>query len=263
MPRKPDGASRLWAQVRWGFAAGELAAARDLAAALEPAARVFEAWEVTGEGPWLTAEGLAPVRAALPSFRFRVTFHAAFRAVDLAAPDPAARARHVELVRGQLAAARGLGAEAVVVHPGKRIRGLADPRAEERCAESLRALAAEARGLGLALRVENMPRGPDELGQGGAALRPLAEAAGGACWDAGHARTWGGEPDLAAVAALVEQVHLHDNRGTNDDHWPLSPASTWVPGALRGLAPGALVTLEHRTVAEGLASRAAARALLS
>lgn len=248
----------------WGFAAGELALAPDLVRAMEPAARAFPHWEVTAEGPWATAEGLAAVRAALPSFRFSLTLHASFRHVDLAAPDPAARARHVARLEAQVGLARTLGARAVVVHPGRRIRALADPRAEDRCRASLEALAARGRAEGVEVRLENMPRGPDELAQGAAPLRALVEGTtGAACWDLGHARTLGeaGAPDVAAD--WVREVHLHDNRGDNDDHWPLTAASTWAVAPLRQLArPDVPVVLEHRTLAECLASLAAAKALL-
>jgi sugar phosphate isomerase/epimerase len=203
------------------------------------------------------------VRAALPSFAFRVTFHAAFREVNLAAPDPIARLRDVARVQRQMELARGLGAEAIVVHPGARIRGLRDADAQTRCEASLRALAAAARELALDLRVENMPRGPVELAQDAAALRPLAEVAGGACWDAGHARTFAPAQDPAAVADLVREVHLHDNGGRSDDHRPVARDAAWVAPLLRRLeGPRLLVVVEHRTLAECLAARDAARVLL-
>lgn len=247
--------------MRWGFAAGELALALDLVRALE-AARGFDAWEVTLEGPWATPEGLAPVRAALPSFAFAVTAHAAFRKVDLAAPAEPLRAAHVERLLGQVEAARSLGATALVVHPGERIRGIPPQGALERSAASLRALAVRGRDLGVEVRVENMPAGTRGLAQGPADLDRLAEAAGAACWDAGHGHT-AGDPPLEAVAPRVREVHLHDNRGTNDDHRPVGPGSAWVPGVLRALArPDLLVVAEHRTLAECLATRAAAMGLL-
>lgn len=250
--------------MEWAFAAGELATAPDLARALEPLARRFATWELTGEGAFATREGLARVRAALPSFRLRLTYHAAFREVDLAAPDPAARARHVAGLRGQLRLARELGAEAVVVHPGRRIRGLRDVGALDRAAASLRELAAVAQDLGTELRVENMPRGTDELAQEAGELGALAGRAGcGACWDLGHARTFGPPREPGPAAALVQEVHLHDNRGASDDHLPLTASSGWCVAPLRSLGrPGLQVTLEHRRAAACLASLQALDALL-
>lgn len=249
--------------MQWGFAAGELALAPDLVAALEPAARAFDAWEVTFEGPWATPEGLSRVRAALPSFAFRVTAHGSFREVDLAAPDPLAQARYIALLEAQVLDARALGADAMVVHPGRRIRALADPRAEDRSRAALERLARAGREAGVQIRVENMPRGPEELAQGAAALRPLAQVTGAACWDLGHAKTLGADGGADAVADLVREVHLHDNRGDNDDHWPVTADATWVRGAMAPLArPGLRVVVEHRTLAECLVSREAGRLLL-
>jgi sugar phosphate isomerase/epimerase len=250
--------------VEWGFGAGELALATDLASALEPAAKRFAWWEVTGEGPFATAAGLEAVKAALPSFRFRLTYHASFRAVDLAAPDPASRLADVARIQAQLAWARDLGASALVVHPGKRIRGLVDPGAAERCRASLDALASSALNLGIEVRVENMPRGSVELGQSPQDLAGLiAPTTRAACWDLGHEHTLPAVPDLAPIAPFVREVHLHDNRGKGDDHLPLSAASGWVAERLRALdRPGLLVTVEHRSLAQCLQSLDAAESLL-
>jgi sugar phosphate isomerase/epimerase len=159
---------------------------------------------------------------------------------------------------------RALGASAVVVHRGRRVRGVPTEGARERCAGSLRALAGAAAEHGLELRVENMPRGPGELGRQPAELASLAAAAGiAACWDLGHARTLLAEPDLTSLAACVREVHAHDNRGDNDDHRPLGGLSSWATAPLRALAPHAeRATFEHRTVADGLASLHAGEDLL-
>jgi len=250
--------------MAWGFAAGELVGAAHLATALEPLARAFAVWEVTGEAAFATPEGLARVREVLPSFALRLTFHAAFRKVDLAAPDPATRERDVRLVAGQVAAARSLGAEAIVVHPGKRIRGLADPRAEERCRASLAALAGAGREHGVQVRVENMPAGDEELARSGAALASLAEVAGAACWDLGHARTWPAGSVPGAALRFVREAHLHHNRGRGDDHFPLEADDPWWVPALDALErPGLVVVLEHRRAEECLVSLRVAQAALA
>ncbi|MCA1813212.1 MAG: sugar phosphate isomerase/epimerase [Halobacteriales archaeon] len=248
--------------MEWAFAAGELLLAKDLRAALEPAARRFRAWEVTGEGAFGSEEGCAALRAMLPSFAFSVSYHGAFRGVDLASPDDAARARDVARLTSQLGLARSLGAHAMVVHPGARIKGVPDAGAYARSLASLRALARAAHGEGIEVRVENMPRGP-ELAQMPQELAGLARGAGiAACWDVGHERTLGAPPDLAPVAPFAREAHVHDNRGTNDDHGPLTERSAWLVPRLAELRGAERWTVEHRTVAECLASRDAARALL-
>lgn len=83
-----------------------------------------------------------------------------------------------------------------------------------------------------------------------------------ACWDLGHARTFPEPRGPAQALPFVRELHLHDNRGTGDDHLPLRAASGWARTALRDFGEARLVTVEHRTLADCLASRDAAEALL-
>lgn len=246
--------------MRWGFAAGEILLADDPRPMLEAAAKRFDHWEITGEGPLGSRDGLESIRSHVRALDLSLTYHAPFRGVDLADRDRHRRAEHVERIAGQLRWAADLGAEAAVVHPGEMA---AD--AVLRSRRSLGHLADRADDVGIELRVENMPAGQGELGRRPRALAGIAHGTTDAvCLDLGHLRTLDGEVDLDPIEDLVRELHLHANDGTGDRHAPLTADATWiVPWLARYADRDLLAVFEHRSVEECIASLDAARTLLA
>lgn len=246
--------------MRWGFAAGQILLEDEPDPMIRKAAGSFDHWEVTGEGPLGRRDGLSSIVAIVDDLDLSLTYHAAFRDVDLAHPDDDERAACRDRLADQIRWAADLGVEAVVVHPG-RDRG-SDPIARSR--DSLEALADCAHEEEIELRVENMPATRDELGQHPADLAEIADGiVDGICLDVGHLHTLPGSPDLTPIADCIAQLHLHANDGFGDDHDPVTGDATWMTPTLeRFVDRDVLAVFEHRYVEECVASLRSCRRLL-
>jgi sugar phosphate isomerase/epimerase len=104
--------------------------------------------------------------------------------------------------------------------------------------ESLEALLPDARSLGIGLMIENLPGEFNSAEQLSALLDPLPEL--GLHLDFGHAnlRVHRNTADdiLRAYGDRLRHVHLHDNRGGDDDlHLPLGTGNVDVRRVVRGL----------------------------
>jgi sugar phosphate isomerase/epimerase len=157
------------------------------------------------------------------------------RAYSNASPQAAVRDEAVNETTAAIVAAQALGCDALVLHIGLP-RGQAIPPGDNSLTAARRSLepiagACTRAGVQLALEVI-----PNDLASPGALLDLLAgdlELGGAAvCLDVGHAHLMGGAPEAAeALAGFVVTTHIHDNRGTSDDHlvpfagtidWPLT-----------------------------------------
>jgi len=133
-----------------------------------------------------------------------------------------------KLAERGMEACRLLGGEIVVIHTGtcKIPTQEFRRRARERCLSLLRSLAERAGELGVKLAVENgsSPSNPFSVP---AELRELVEEVGaGIAYDVGHAnlreREEGRRLDvrshIRAMGRSLLHLHVHDNRGKDDDH---------------------------------------------
>jgi len=174
--------------------------------------------------PWDLA-ACAELGAAARASRVAVhSVHAPFGPeLNITAPDPLLRRQAMEAHRTVLRGAAALGAQLVVVHPGRELRGQ-QPVAEvaDLCAEQLRQLAALAAELDLTLAVENML--PAHALADFEVLRAVVDWLDsprvGLCLDTGHAQLTGGvDHAIEAFAGRLNHVHLQDNDGQADRHW--------------------------------------------
>lgn len=177
-----------------------------------------------------TEEETALLRAALDRSGWGITdVHGAVsRKADWSSPDETVRRAGVALVENRLRFAAAIGADVVVMHPGRldrRERGAwaagVDPWREDgpRLAALLRSMEeltpAVAR-LGVRPAVENM--------ESFAPIHALCDRFGpetvGLCYDSGHGHLAGdGLEQLAALRHRLLAVHLHDTDGEADRHW--------------------------------------------
>lgn len=177
------------------------------------------------------AEG---VRELSERYDVGVTYHAPFRDWNLGSYDEVVRRDSVDRVKRTLDDAADAGAEAVVVHGGsvpKRYPDWVREQARENARLSLAECAEYAQLVGVPLCLENQPidaekrrytTTPSDL----AAMLEAVDVTPkylGVTLDVGHANV-NGEDWQGFVAEFGDRIrvcHLHDNDGTDDQHWPL------------------------------------------
>jgi sugar phosphate isomerase/epimerase len=161
------------------------------------------------------------------------------RAYSNASPDAAAREEAVRETDAAIVAARALGCETLVLHLGLP-RGQPIPAGDNDVAAARRSLgpiAAACTRAGVQLALEVIP---NDLATPGALLDLLAGdlelGTAAVCLDVGHAHLVGGATEAAeALGGYVVTTHVHDNRGTSDDHLvPFSGTIDW-PSTLAAL----------------------------
>lgn len=165
------------------------------------------------------------------------------RAFSNASGNPARRQEAVDETIQAIAAGRALGCEVVVLHLGlpQDQRVPPDDNDARAVQRSLQQIAGAAAGSGAQLAIEIIP---NDLSTVGAVVEWLTGdldlGTAGVCLDVGHAHLMGGAPEAAeALAGHVITTHIHDNRGSSDDHlvpfagtldWPAVLASLWKVG---------------------------------
>jgi sugar phosphate isomerase/epimerase len=213
----------------------------------------FQAWDVSDEIALLAAAGVrrvqvyrnyvqgitaAAVRKTLDQAGLAAdSLHGCFQADDLAGPlcdlsaaDRGLREASLDLMRLEAEFARVLGCRDIVVHPVGLGSKMTDGWRERALAESGRGLDRLGREFGVRFLIENMP--PPYFGTD---VRPLCRVVDalasphvGLAYDSGHAMLAG---DPVGIVRLMGPrlwgVHLHDNRGLQDDH--LIPGTGIIP----------------------------------
>ncbi|WP_457556278.1 sugar phosphate isomerase/epimerase family protein [Candidatus Pyrohabitans sp.] len=184
----------------------------------------FSVWEVILEGHHLR-DDYSVWREMLDSYSMELNVHAPFADLNIASMNRRIREESMLQIKDAIEAGYSLEAELVTVHSG-RLSPYSmwfPDRAKELNLLAIEELAEWAQEHGLLLCVENMP------GYEGALLSRLEELSEllekfsrdelGITLDVGHAATCGDA--VAYVEELnhrIANLHLHDNRGKDDEH---------------------------------------------
>lgn len=151
-------------------------------------------------------------------------------------PWPWRRSAGIELVKNRIAMTRDLGGDVIVMHvpwPGRWW----DSREAwwSRFRRTLDALQPFARERQVRIALENMPI--DNFDLIAQALAAYPSEFLGICYDAGHGTITGNGLDrLEPLKARLIALHLHDNEGEKDRHWPLFRGTTDWPRLARLIA---------------------------
>jgi sugar phosphate isomerase/epimerase len=169
---------------------------------------------------------LAGVRERLAETGWQTTVHAPVDR-NLASPDQVERQRAYGEAAKALQVASELGSRVVVVHGGLH------PDWEEGlrlAGEQLARLAEQAQALGVTLALENAEVGEERLFRYPEAFARVAALPLQFVLDIGHAFTVGLTlaDFLPVMTGRLAEVHLHDNDGRGDWHWPLGEGTVPV-----------------------------------
>jgi sugar phosphate isomerase/epimerase len=211
--------------------------------------RDLELQDFWGAGPppgdW--RETARSARRLLAGWDGRLGIHGAYQGLDLATPDPDARAAVRRRLDERLDVCAELGAQWMVAHSPVTVwehhhRGLFDPaRRIEAVAAALGPALARAEALGVAIVLENI----EDVDPGD--RRAIVEAIGSPALrlsvDTGHALyvhgRFGAPPPegfIAAAGALLGHVHLHDADGLADRHWAPGDGAVDWPAVFAAIA---------------------------
>ena len=210
--------------------------------------------EIAFRGPELDdiGQAMTTMGGRLADAGLGITVHAPFYDLNPGALEPLVREVTTLRYRQTLAAAAALRARLVVFHPGYDCwkYGGQDQLWLEQNLTFWPPLLEEAAKNGLLVALENIfEPAPNLLVQ---LLEALAVPHFGHCLDIGHWRLFGRTPLadwLTAVGPRLLHLHLHDNRGTADEHLPVGEGDIDFSALFTGLRalPGTpSMTLEAR-----------------
>ena len=158
--------------------------------------------------------------------------------LSIASPDEAARAQAVRETRAALELARRVPVAVLVVHPGLQdsLLSLAVRNSRDAVLRSVGEIAALASSLGVRVALEVIPNAMATADALVELLDDLDIPEAGICLDFGHAHMQGDVVEaIEAVSGVLVATHVHDNRGTRDEHLaPFDGTIDWA-GALIAL----------------------------
>ena len=159
--------------------------------------------------------------------------------INIASPDPAARAKAIDETERALQIARRIPFGVLVTHVGlpRTQPAAATDNSRDAARRSLDELQELAEPLGVTIALEVIP---NDLSRAGALVHfietELEDRGAGICLDFGHAHMDGDLIDaVETVSGHLLTTHVHDNRGRTDDHLlPFEGTIDW-PGAMTAL----------------------------
>jgi len=170
------------------------------------------------------------IEALLARLELRVhSIHAPFSDLDLGRPGGARNAEARRVVGEALELGAALGANLAVIHVSSHTEDLRDPgryRESRQAAQDLIGSLGQVAGrTGVALALENLPPDPKQR-YFGCTLAELAatfpDPSIGFCLDIGHAvvNRVSIASEIQAAGSRLQSLHVHNNDGVKDLHWP-------------------------------------------
>jgi sugar phosphate isomerase/epimerase len=184
----------------------------------------FEHWEVVSEAEHFLPDIEGQVRELLETTHLKISIHAPYSDINLAAFDERTRRYSVKMLCEIIDISHRLGIGPVTVHPGvigPIQRGDRD-RVVKLTRKGLEEISRECRNCSTHVGLENMPdmkacicKTADEMAM------MLDGLEMGMCLDIGHANTTGQIPELVKMERKFVNMHVHDNEGQVDQHMEL------------------------------------------
>lgn len=157
--------------------------------------------------------------------------HAPMNGADLASAHPEGRRQTIKLLADTLEYCRAIECQMMVVHPNRSESLPVGREAMKKNAiAALKELISKAEDLGVKIALENMIEEADgRFGSRVVDLRKIIESVQsssiGICFDTGHTNLLRGrlvtqEMEIAQAGEYLWTLHVHDNDGKEDRHWP-------------------------------------------
>ena len=225
--------------------------------ALDVVSLHFNSWEIVAEYRHRVPDIEKDFLEYVPSYNLSFSVHAPMSDINIGSlSDGMLNASLNELI-SCMESCNKLGIETVTVHPcfmspiGMVNKDMVFSTAKR----SLSMLEKAASNLGIRLALENMPSGsmcmckyPEEL------LALLDGTNIGICFDIGHANTTGTIDGFLDLKDRFENIHIHDNMGTYDEHLPIGSGTVDFSKVLKSLGSRRYV-IESRGLDDALESK--------
>ena len=183
----------------------------------------FEHWEIVSEAEHFVPYVEAQMRELLETSSIRLSVHAPYSDINIAAFDPKARRHSLDTLAEIIEICGRLGIGPVTVHPGVigPIQRYNRERVYELTRMGLEELAREAEECSVVIALENMPDMKACICQTAREMEQmLQDIEMGMCLDIGHANTTNQIPELLKLQKRFVNMHVHDNLGKGDQHLP-------------------------------------------
>ncbi len=188
----------------------------------------FEHWEIISEADHFLPDIKDELRELLETTNLKASVHAPFSDINLAAFDNATRKYSIDLLGEIFRIASELNIDVVTIHPGVigPIQYYDKLRVEKVQRESLETLSSHSDEYSCAIALENMPDMRYATCKTAEEIERMLDGLDiGMCFDIGHANTTGQLPEMCRLQSLFSNVHIHDNNGEKDKHFPLGEGS--------------------------------------
>ena len=170
-----------------------------------------------------------------------------------------------ELLEG-LEAAYRVGADTYTFHPGiiSPLGSVRPDIAVKKAREGIERIASMSADTGVKVGLENMPSIPTMQGRTPKSLLELLEGFDiGITFDIGHAHTMGLENEFLDLLPRFVNLHIHDNKGNNDDHLTIGDGNVEFNKILRRLSSySGKYVIECRCMDEAIISEQRLRKML-
>jgi len=185
----------------------------------------FDLWEIFSEADNSISSHYDEFAELLPSYDISYSVHAPICDINIASIYDSIREASLKETVSTIEAASKLDIDRVTVHPGlssMSVRGIED-RYIAKARESMIELEKASAEYGVHVAIENMPEMYFFLGRTASELSSIVEGMDlDICFDIGHANTTGQIDEMIdTFGDGIFNVHIHDNKGTNDEHLTL------------------------------------------
>ena len=199
----------------------------------------FGHWEIVSEGEHYLPLIMRRLETVAPSYNVKFSIHSLISDLNIAALSERLREAAVMELIATVEQALVLNASTVTFHPG--LHSFVVPGQEsksmEKAKRSIRTIDRLMNEFSVTACVENMPSFKYMLGRTAEEMFRLVDGTDmKICFDIGHANTTNQTDEMMDLLGdRIKNIHIHDNKGDNDDHMTIGDGNIDFPKVLKRL----------------------------